>query len=121
TKVGKFLRKTSLDEVPQLLNILKGEMSFVGPRPPLVYHPYKYKNYGKEQIKRFQVLPGITGYAQAYGRNSLAWPERIKLDVKYYYNFSLLLDLRIIIATFITIVSSKGTYSNRSNDEKQIK
>ena len=119
TRMGKLLRKTSLDEVPQVLNILKGEMSFVGPRPPLVDHPYKYENYDEKQKQRFVILPGISGYAQAYGRNALPWPERIEMDIFYYYNFSLLLDIKIIVATFLTVITSKGTYSTRSNKEKK--
>src|SRR5699024_1422348 len=83
TKVGHFLRKTSLDELPQIINIIKGEMSFVGPRPPVPYHPYKYDDYNEIQKKRFTVKPGVTGMAQVYGRNTLSWDERIEHDVKY--------------------------------------
>lgn len=118
TRVGKVLRKTSLDELPQLINILKSEMSFVGPRPPLEHHPYYYKDYDNTQRQRFEVFPGITGYAQAYGRNSIKWPERIVMDVYYYENYSLFFDLKIIMATIITVVFSKGTYSSRSTKEK---
>lgn len=118
TKVGKILRKTSLDELPQLINILKGDMSFIGPRPPLVNYPKEYKEYSTEEKLRFEILPGISGYAQVYGRNALTWPERIVMDIKYYRNYSLWLDLKILIATIITVFSFKGTYSGRSKKEK---
>lgn len=118
TRIGKILRKTSLDELPQLINIIKSEMSFVGPRPPLEDHPYRYTEYDEFQKLRFQILPGITGYAQAYGRNAIKWPERIVMDVFYYKNFSLLFDIKIILTTILTVLSSKGTYSNRNNVEK---
>lgn len=118
TRVGKILRKTSIDELPQLINVLKGEMSFVGPRPPLEYHPYCYKDYSEEQKLRFKILPGITGYAQAYGRNQLTWTERIVMDVKYYRNFSLFFDIKIIFATIFIVILTRGTYSNEKNKEK---
>jgi undecaprenyl phosphate N,N'-diacetylbacillosamine 1-phosphate transferase len=118
TKVGKILRKTSLDEIPQLINVLKGEMSFVGPRPPLEYHPYRYEDYSDIQKLRFAILPGITGYAQAYGRNSIKWSERIKMDVYYYNNFSLLFDIKICVTTVFAVILSRGTYSDRNNAEK---
>lgn len=117
TSIGKILRKTSIDELPQLINILKSEMSFVGPRPPLENHPYYYENYPEVQKKRFNVLPGITGYAQAYGRNQLTWPERIIMDVYYYENYSLLFDLKIALATIIAITTFKGVYSNKRSRE----
>ncbi|NLZ51824.1 MAG: sugar transferase [Thermoanaerobacteraceae bacterium] len=113
TRVGRFLRKTSLDELPQLVNILKSEMSFVGPRPPLESHPYQYKDYNDIQRLRFEILPGITGYAQAYGRNCIEWPKRIEMDVFYYKNYSLIFDLKIIISTIFNVIFSKGVYSHR--------
>jgi lipopolysaccharide/colanic/teichoic acid biosynthesis glycosyltransferase len=118
TKIGKILRLSSMDELPQLVNILKGDMSFIGPRPPLEHHPYRYEDYGEEQRLRFELLPGITGYAQAYGRNNLTWDERIKMDVYYYKHFSIYLDLKIISRTFFAVLSSKGIYSNRGKKEK---
>src|SRR5699024_5220689 len=90
TKIGSFIRKTSLDELPQLFNVLKGEMSIVGPRPPVPYHPRKYEEYNEEQIKRFTVKPGITGQAQVSGRNKLTWDERIEYDVKYVERFNII-------------------------------
>lgn len=113
TKIGRFLRKTSLDELPQLFNIIKGQMSFVGPRPPVPYHPYKYEDYTDEQRLRFTVLPGITGYAQILGRNSLSWDERIELDVYYVKNKSLLLDLKIIFLTFISVIKKENIYNHK--------
>jgi|SRR5699024_8622733 len=110
TRIGNFLRKTSLDELPQVINVLKGEMSFVGPRPPVPYHPYKVSEYSSEQFKRFDVKPGITGMAQAYGRNSLTWDERIVYDVQYADNVTFLLDLKIIIKTAGTIVKKENIY-----------
>ena len=80
TKVGRFIRKTSIDELPQLFNILKGEMSVVGPRPTLTYHPWKLDEYTPEQKKRFLVRPGVTGWAQVNGRKDVMWDERLKLD-----------------------------------------
>ena len=105
TKVGKFLRKTSLDELPQLLNVLLGEMSLIGPRPPVTYHPYDgYTNYPEQAKLRFKVRPGITGLAQVEKRNSATWDERIEIDIEYVKKFSLLLDIKIL---FKTIASMK--------------
>lgn len=107
TKVGRLLRKTSLDELPQLLNILLGQMSLIGPRPPVTYHPYNgYENYPERAKKRFQMRPGITGLAQVEKRNSATWDERIEIDIDYVENFSLLLDLKIL---FKTLSSMKYT------------
>lgn len=104
TGIGKVLRKTSLDELPQLINILKGEMSFIGPRPLLIkYIPYYTK---KEQI-RHSVKPGMTGLAQVSGRNRLSWDERLKLDVEYVEQLSFNLDLKIFIKTIGKIVKSE--------------
>jgi len=120
TRVGKLLRKTSIDELPQLINILKSEMSFVGPRPPLEDHPYSYEDYDEIQKLRFRVLPGMTGYAQVCGRNILTWPERITLDVEYYKNYSLLFDLKIILLTLLAVISYKGVYSNKKKENKEV-
>lgn len=97
TKVGNLLRKSSLDELPQIFNILKGEMSLVGPRPTLEYQVEKYNEFQK---KRLLVRPGLTGWAQVNGRNSLSWEEKIKFDVEYVEYLSLKLDLTIIFKTF---------------------
>lgn len=110
TKAGHFLRKTSLDELPQLLNVIKGDMSLVGPRPPVPYHPYKYNEYSDKQQKRFTVKPGITGFAQVSGRNKLSWDERIEYDVKYVENYSLFLDFKILFKTFAKLLKKEEIY-----------
>ena len=110
TKPGKFLRKTSLDEIPQLFNILKGEMSIIGPRPTLKYQVDEYTDFQK---RRLEVLPGVTGWAQVNGRNSLSWPERIELDVWYVENFSLLLDAKILYKTIFVWLRGEGVYAEK--------
>ena len=105
TKIGKFIRKTSLDELPQLFNVLKGDMSLVGPRPLLVdYLQY----YNDEQIKRHNVLPGLTGWAQINGRNSITWEEKFKLDLWYVNNYSLKLDIKILFMTIYKVLKRDG-------------
>ena len=101
TKFGQLLRKTSLDELPELWNVLKGDMSLVGPRPLLVeYLPL----YSKEQMKRHDVRPGITGYAQVNGRNNISWRKKFELDVYYVENFSLWLDVKILFQTVAKVL-----------------
>ena len=105
TKLGAFLSSTSLDELPELWNVLKGDMSLVGPRPLLKeYLPL----YSQRQLKRHQVRPGITGWAQINGRNSISWKEKFEFDIWYVENQSLWLDLRILILTFIKVVKREG-------------
>lgn len=99
TKTGRFIRATSLDELPQLFNIFAGQMSFIGPRPVLTYHPWPLSEYTKEQKRRFAVRPGITGYAQINGRKQTPWVTRIKYDLQYVDNFSLLTDIKILFLT----------------------
>lgn len=104
TKVGKFVRSTSIDELPQLINVLKGDMALIGPRPLLTeYLPL----YNKEQAKRHNVRPGITGWAQCHGRNEISWQEKFKLDVWYVENCSFLTDIKIIITTINTVLNRK--------------
>jgi sugar transferase EpsL len=105
TRVGRFLRSTSLDELPELWNVLKGEMSIVGPRPLLVQY---LDRYTPEQAKRHNVRPGITGWAQVNGRNAISWEEKFRLDVSYVDNWSLLFDLRIILMTVLKVVRREG-------------
>jgi lipopolysaccharide/colanic/teichoic acid biosynthesis glycosyltransferase len=105
TKVGKFVRSTSIDELPQFWNVLVGDMSLIGPRPLLVeYLPL----YSKEQARRHEVRPGITGWAQCHGRNSISWTEKFKLDVWYVDNVSLLTDLKIIAITIKKVLARDG-------------
>ena len=107
TKVGNFIRMTSIDELPQLVNILKGEMSFIGPRPVLTYHPWKFEEYTKEQAKRFDVRPGITGWAQIHGRKDVEWHKRIELDIYYVEHISFLLDVKIFLKTIYNVILMK--------------
>lgn len=109
TKIGKILRRTSIDEVPQILNVLKGDMSFIGPRPDLPEHIKLYTNDEKQKLK---MKPGITGYNQAYFRNSIKWKERIKNDIYYINNVSFKLDLSIFLMTFVSIFKKDNIYSN---------
>ena len=102
---GNWLRKTSLDELPELLNVLKGEMSFVGPRPLLVDY---LKFYNVEELKRHDVKPGITGLAQINGRNSISWEEKFKFDIFYSKNLSFILDIKILIITIYKVFTKKG-------------
>ncbi|CAM4097368.1 sugar transferase [Bacillus manliponensis] len=105
TSFGKFLRKYSLDELPQLINVVRGELSLVGPRPLLMeYLPL----YSAEQAKRHDVKPGITGWAQVNGRNSISWDEKFDLDIWYVENWSFLLDLKILYMTFAKVIRSEG-------------
>ncbi|HMM12740.1 MAG TPA: sugar transferase [Bacteroidales bacterium] len=105
TTVGKFIRKTSLDEIPQLINVLKGDMSLIGPRPLLVeYLPL----YNKEQARRHELRPGITGWAQINGRNAISWEQKFKYDLYYVDNCSLVLDLIILIKTIEKVFASEG-------------
>jgi sugar transferase EpsL len=105
TGVGKFLRSTSLDELPELINVLKGEMSLVGPRPLLAQYLHRYT---PEQMRRHEVRPGITGWAQINGRNAISWEEKFKLDVWYVDNQSLWLDLKIIGLTLLKVFKREG-------------
>lgn len=130
TRIGKILRTTSIDELPQLLNILKGEMSFVGPRPPLTYHPWKYEEYTDFQKRMFEVRPGITGWAQVNGRKDVEWHKRIELNVWYVDHMSLLLDIKIMFMTAFKVLTNadnenSGATVNKStepsNDAKVVK
>jgi len=105
TKFGRFLRSTSLDELPELINVLKGEMSLVGPRPLLM----KYLDrYTPEQLRRHEVRPGVTGWAQVNGRNAISWEEKFKLDVWYVDNWNLWLDIKILFLTLVKVFRREG-------------
>lgn len=106
TPIGRVLRKTSLDEIPQLFNILNGSMSIVGPRPML---DYQAERCNKEENGRFAMRPGVTGWAQVKGRNNIQWPERIQYDLEYIRNFNVWEDIKIIIMTFTTVFTHEGT------------
>lgn len=106
TKVGKIIRATSIDELPQLVNILKGDMALIGPRPALTYHPWPYEQYTEHQKHIFDVLPGVTGWAQVNGRKEVPWPERIELNVWYAKNMSLWLDLKIFFMTIFKVATN---------------
>ena len=106
TKVGKIIRATSLDELPQFFNVLKGDMSFIGPRPPLTYHPWPYEEYTDFQRRMFEVRPGITGWAQTHGRKDVEWHRRIELNVWYVDHVSLWLDIKILFLTVFKVLSN---------------
>ena len=111
TKVGRFIRSTSIDELPQLINVLKGDMALIGPRPLLVqYLPL----YNKEQARRHEVRPGITGWAQCHGRNAISWSKKFELDVWYVDHCSFLLDLKIILLTIKKVLVREGISSETS-------
>ncbi len=110
TKVGKILRKTSLDELPQLINVIKGDMSIVGPRPPVTYYPHKFDKYSEKQKKRFEVRPGITGLAQIRVRNSASWDERIEIDVEYVKKVTFTQDVIIILKTIMQVLKRENVY-----------
>jgi lipopolysaccharide/colanic/teichoic acid biosynthesis glycosyltransferase len=112
-RMGAFLRRWSLDELPQLWNVLRGEMSIVGPRPTLRYQVELYDDF---QRRRLEVLPGVTGWAQISGRNELSWPERIELDVWYVDHRSFLLDLRILVRTTATLFKPSSIYNDAQGD-----
>lgn len=115
TKVGSFLRKTSIDELPQLFNILRFEMSFIGPRPLLTMY---LNHYSPEQMRRHEVTPGISGWAQVNGRTVLTWAEKYKFDIWYVDHISLLLDVKIILQTIINILRRKDTLSFENDPTK---
>lgn len=119
TKVGRIIRATSLDELPQFVNILKGDMSFIGPRPTLTYHPWPLEEYSDFQLRRFNVRPGITGLAQINGRKVIEWNERIKYDVEYVENLSLVLDCKILFKTVLNVLMMKdnGNVSETAKKE----
>lgn len=124
TRVGKFIRATSIDELPQLINLIRGDMSLIGPRPPLTYHPWTIDKYTEEQFHMFDVRPGITGWAQIHGRKDVEWNKRIALNVWYVRNVSFLLDLKIFFMTFVKVLKNednenKGKTVIIKEDERQ--
>lgn len=113
TKIGKFIRRYSIDEIPQIFNVLIGNMSFVGPRPGLASK--KYADLEEKKKKRLEVMPGITGYSQAYYRNSISQEEKIDKDCWYVENVSFLLDAKIVIKTFIGVIRHANIYNTKDN------
>ncbi len=106
TKIGRFIRATSLDELPQIFNMLKGDMSLIGPRPPLTYHPWKWEEYTDFQKRMFEVRPGLTGWAQVHGRKDVEWNKRIELNVWYVDHISFWLDIKIFFTTIIKVLTN---------------
>ena len=118
TKIGRFLRKTSVDELPQLFNILKGDMSFIGPRPLLT----EYLNlYSPEQMRRHEVLPGISGWAQVNGRNTLTWNEKFSYDVYYVDHYGFGMDMKIFFKTIENVIRQDGINSGKENTMEKFK
>lgn len=106
TRVGRIIRATSIDELPQVVNILKGDMSLIGPRPPLTYHPWSIDEYTPEQRRMFEVRPGVTGWAQVHGRKDVEWHKRIELNVWYVDHLSFWLDLKIFFMTIFKVATN---------------
>ena len=118
TKVGRLLRKTSVDELPQLLNIIRGDMSFIGPRPLLTEY---LELYSPEQMRRHDVLPGISGWAQVNGRNTLTWDEKFAYDIYYVDHYSFLMDMKIFIKTIENVIRQDGINSGNENTMEKFK
>ena len=108
TRIGKIIRMTSIDELPQAWNLLRGDMSLIGPRPPLTYHPWPIEEYSPEQRRMFEVRPGITGWAQVHGRKEVEWHERIRLNVWYVDHVSFALDARIFFMTVFKVLRNEN-------------
>lgn len=120
TRVGKIIRATSIDELPQLFNILKGDMSFIGPRPPLTYHPWPVGEYTPVQRRMFEVRPGITGWAQVHGRKDVEWHKRIRMNVWYVEHCSFRLDMIIFFMTIFKVLTAADN-ENRGETLKKCK
>lgn len=115
TKIGKFIRKTSLDETPQLLNILKGDMSIIGPRPDLPEHLALYEG---NEFRKLEVRPGVTGYNQAYFRNTIPWKERIKNDIYYIDNLTMWMDIKVFFKTAISVLKREDVFLEQKSENK---
>lgn len=119
TKVGRVIRATSIDELPQFINVLKGEMSLIGPRPPLTYHPWPIEEYTKEQLRMFDVRPGLTGWAQVNGRKDVEWHRRIELNVWYVDHVSFGLDFKIFFMTIFKIFTNADNVNTGETVQKK--
>ena len=111
TRVGRVIRATSIDELPQLINVLRGDMALIGPRPPLTYHPWSIEEYTEEQLRMFEVRPGLTGWAQVHGRKHVEWHKRIELNVWYVDHVTFALDLKIFFMTIFQVIANKDNVS----------
>lgn len=118
TRIGKIIRSTSIDELLQLINVIKGDMSFVGPRPLLMQY---LDRYSEEQARRHEVKPGITGWAQVNGRNAISWEEKFRLDIEYVDNQSFCLDCKVLWMTFLNVVQRKGINADGSATMEEFK
>jgi len=118
TGVGRFIRKTSLDEVPQIINIIRGEMSFIGPRPPLPYFPKKFHEYNEFEKQRFSVKPGISGLAQIRCREIHDWDINIPIDIEYINNYSFLYDAKLFLLSLLAFFKTENVYSNNKMQVK---
>ena len=119
TRVGRIIRATSLDELPQLINVLRGDMSLIGPRPPLTYHPWKLEEYTKEQLHMFDVRPGFSGWAQINGRKDVEWHHRIELNVWYVRHVRFSLDLKIFFLTIFKVLLNSDNENKGETLKKQ--
>ncbi len=119
TKVGKLIRATSIDELPQLVNILKGDMSLIGPRPPLTYHPWPVEEYTEDQLRMFSVRPGVTGWAQVNGRKDVEWNRRIELNCWYTENLSLWLDIKIFFISIFKVFTNADNENTKETASKK--
>ena len=115
TKIGKFIRKTSLDETPQLLNIIKGDMSIIGPRPDLPEHMELYEG---NEARKLEIRPGVTGFNQAYFRNTVPWKERIKNDIYYIDHLTMLMDIKVFFKTVILVLKREDVFIEQKSDDK---
>lgn len=121
TRFGRILRATSIDELPQLVNIIRGDMSIVGFRPPLTYHPWSIDEYTEEQKVMFNLRPGLTGWAQIHGRKDVEWNERIKLNIWYAENVSFVLDIKIILMTVLKVLTNADNENTQISNKKEEK
>lgn len=110
TRVGRIIRATSIDELPQLINVLRGDMSLLGPRPPLTYHPWPIQEYTEEQLHMFDVRPGFSGWAQIHGRKDVEWHHRIELNVWYVQHVRFFLDVKIFLMTIFKVLGNADNF-----------
>ena len=119
TKVGRIIRATSIDELPQAVSILKGDMSLIGPRPPLTYHPWTLDKYSEEELRMFEMRPGITGWAQVNGRKDVEWHKRIRLNIWYIDHCTFLLDVKIFFMTIFKVLANADNENKGQTVQEQ--